>query len=852
MKHVSAILALGLAAFMAFGEVIYENDFSTRTSAGAIPYGGWREVPYVVGKLVNNSPVENENPFQGGTSTDFQDNWIKAQPAFASVVNTDGNPEAVCYAQSGKAQNIVAMHRLGNTFTSGIVRVQCDMKTPATWLSNGSRSIRLLVGDSNFFSPWTDGSIFLQYLAGGAGLSMTASGAYRFFLYGYVTADLNNGAYATDPLPQGGKWYRAVITANLDTMKYDAALYNMGAAHPMLDAETPAAAEWSVNGTDFWCVTKGQASAFKGISAVGIAAYSAGGTLEQSDNHARFDNLRVWHDGVECYVNDFASRRARNLSEGTMTATYHAPTALATNAYPYVEGTTLTAPLNTSIDRQPIQFDGWRRLNKLEQSTLIPYVTPYTNNMALRFVGRANGIAVQPLGQTLTGGKVRMTADIRITSFYTEQTTSYTDILLGGDLLYTGSNNGNAYNDGQFARVGVTAGQNGTDANGNPKRVPRWASSDDGQGTNRKMYYADSGAATENKWFRMEILADLEARTYDFTIYEMCAATNSPAINDAAGAVLFSKTGVKCYQPQTSISTIGISQYQGGSYFDNLRVWHKPAGASAERLVYSNSFSMRTLYGIDSVEESLVGRLERDPVGIDGWTRQFKGGEGFALVGGENPALGPGSVGERSNFIVHDLGGLYDRGKVTVQFDARVPGRWGKADGGLVWVWLGGDRYHEGNLYGGSSGSEYFANWVACGAGLSITGGAWTNSTFVTFSGDGAGGGSQVTIGTAAPGHWYRFVMNSNLAASMSDIEVFEMGTAQPTLATATPTGGAVATFASVPFRRANAALGGVSCIGVQAKQVTAGSPLDPTDYRLLIDNIRVSYAPNGLMIMFR
>lgn len=378
------------------------------------------------------------------------------------------------------------------------------------------------------------------------------------------------------------------------------------------------------------------------------------------------------------------------------------------------------------------------------------------------------------------------------------------------------------------------------------------ASSDDGRGTNRKMYYADSGAATENKWYRMEILADLEIRTYDFTIYEMCPATNTPSVNDAAGAVLFSKTGIKCYQPQTTISTIGISQYMGGSYFDNLRVWHRPAGASAERLVYSNTFSVRTLYGIDRVEDSFVGKLDRNPVGIDSWTRQYKGGEGFFLVGGENPALGPGLVADNSNFVVHDLGGLYDQGRVTVQFDVRAPGRWNKLDDGIVWFWLGGDRYHESNLHGGSSGSQYFANWVASGAGLSITGRAWTNSTFVVFSGDGAGSGSQLTSGKATPGHWYRFVMKSNLAASMSDIEVFDMGAVQPTLATATPTESAAATFTAVPFRRANAALGGVSCIGVQARNVSAGSPLDPTDCRLLIDNIRVSYAPNGLMILFK
>ena len=40
------------AAMLSYGEVVYENDFATRTSKGVVPYGDWREQPYAIGSLV--------------------------------------------------------------------------------------------------------------------------------------------------------------------------------------------------------------------------------------------------------------------------------------------------------------------------------------------------------------------------------------------------------------------------------------------------------------------------------------------------------------------------------------------------------------------------------------------------------------------------------------------------------------------------------------------------------------------------------------------------------------------------------------------------------------------------------
>jgi hypothetical protein len=46
-------LIAGVVPFL-YGGVIYENDFSTRTSAGAIATTNWYEMSYHVGQLARN------------------------------------------------------------------------------------------------------------------------------------------------------------------------------------------------------------------------------------------------------------------------------------------------------------------------------------------------------------------------------------------------------------------------------------------------------------------------------------------------------------------------------------------------------------------------------------------------------------------------------------------------------------------------------------------------------------------------------------------------------------------------------------------------------------------------------
>ena len=865
MKHVSAILALGLAAFMAFGEVIYENDFSTRTSAGAIPYGGWREVPYSVGVLANQV-----NPFKTSSNDyNYQDNWLRystdVSAVGVNVVDLDGNPEAMLSCTPIGNGEMGVRHRLGNTFTSGIVRVQCDMKAPTAgnWPGTSSRSCRLLLGDENFFSPQTPGGDMLKYLAGGAGISMaTSNGAYRFFLYGYITATLNSGGYVTDPLPQSGHWYRTVVTANPGTMRYDAAIYDMGTAHPALDAATPATPVWSQSNVEFRCISQGMSAAFTGISSIGLYCYGVSGDTSAPDKTARFDNLRVWHNDVECYVNDFSSRRSRNLAPASTTAVYEAPavTTELSNSLLYLHGTQIVPALDVSLEKQPIGFDGWRNIHG--GGTTIPEINIYTNdnNLVLKFPNPAHqtstfGITAHPIGRTLVGGKVRFSVDARILFTGPNNVDKFMEAMLGNEKLYdsTSRENGSAvnnYNDGVFARGRLDFQAKGKDEYNVDKRTAKFGTSTDGNGTGRGMVEASEGVATGGKWYRMEFVADLDNGTYDYKVYNVTNSEATTSFGQDALGVLYATNGIRRYENVNAISHFALDSFYSETYFDNVGIWHTPTGSTSEELVYRDDFSGRTIYGMEMAETRLVKSLQRDPVGIDSWTRLYKTVEGIMLVGGDNPALGFASYTfQLSRFVTHDLGGLYMSGKVTAQFDMRAQTRWSETGG--CYFWLGSDRFHEGNMYGGSSNADYFGRWAACGAGLGSYDQAHPSAVnFAAYQGDGTGGGSWQGAGTVTRGNWYRFVVKANLTPGTSDVEVYDMGTEHPTLATATPAT-PVQTFANVPFLRNISDLGGVSCFGFQALN-QAASVFVPDERRTLIDNIRFSYAPNGLTIMFR
>ena len=831
---VIAAVSAALSATAAVAATVYENDFASRTSAGAVPYGGWRAVNYVAGQRLVNADYAAASQF---VDDDLQDNWIKApntcrNDAYVDDLNgnyvvrlgADFETDLVQYDSSGSVTNaegghVVILQRIGNTFSNGTVTVTFDTLPPTEWWYytgqsptslDGSTSGRtknriciLGLGNEDLYAP-ANAAAYSTNLLFTVGASYFWKQGISWGRYVYISD--GDGERRADETFVKGHWLRYVVTVDLDESKWGFSCYDMGIDAPALEAATPASAVYSASGLKFRSTDKEKA-----VSTLAFGGYA----VRAGDSAARFDNVRVAHNGVECYVNDFNTRRSRSLATSSTTAEYAAERVVfdsltypATNNLLYgSEGTTdITTP----------GFDGWKRRHTNPKAAAVLNNSSYYVKFDLKDGKYNYAVAAHPIGMNATSGKLTFRGDIRSPSDWWGTAGKFAFYSLGADTMYsatTASGSGN----GQYARVGLTEGG---------------------------IFYRKSDGTTDvvtsldplesGKWYRIVITVDLDAGTYGYAVYYKGSSTG---IDAADGTLVASADNLTGMHDITSISCFGIATYGAtDAYYDNVKIWYTPSGSDQEELVYSNSFSLRRIY---RHEESVIGTLKSEPTGMDGWTRLGASAKEVRLSSDGNAALVFGNGDETYATAVHDLGGEYRGGEMTAQADICAPTSWQDA-GGCANVWFGGDQYHEGNLNGGEYNYEKMA---AFGFGI-------TNATFAAFRGDRAGGGAWETSGATTAGHWYRFVVSSE--NRVSNVSVYDMGTEQPTLATATPAT-PVATFSNLSFRRSVA----VSCVGVSAmgvKNPTAWSHLLPggTDSRLKVDNIKFSHIPSGATIVIQ
>ena len=838
MKRLLIVFAAAamLVAPLAYGEVVYQNDFSTRTSKGNVPYGDWREVTYSTGTFLAD---DYNSPFAGSA---FQDNWIRGRNSCdcpTHIVDDNGNPEVVMHNAADNNKHVIIKHRIGNTFTNGIVTAQCDFRAPTTW-TGYSLVQDMGLGDERFFSPETDtsngGGVYLNYRAAQAGV--IHDGGVRKF----TNRESSGAVKENTTLANTASWYRLVLSVNLDTRKYSCTFYDLGTEHPTLETSTPATAAFTKSDIDM------PSAAVSSISAISIDCYSPHGGSDTSNldlsQTGQFDNLRVSHNGVECYVNDFATRRSRVLC-GTTTAGYFTE-SLVTNTVGAEVYVADSAPYPARIDdkniSQPVGVDGWRRLNSDLYQT--PTVKSDSGNHTM-FFDMITGVAAVTIGQTLRTGKVRVSADVRATGIGGQGTGQGVYLHIGSDAFYTANYQQYSSRAGRFGSVGIVG--TSTTIDGLTQRRPCYVIS---SGT---VYGTGDEWVKQATWLRFTIEADLDAGTYAVTIRDQ--GTDHPSGDAADGeTVYYSKSGLaKIDSSVDSISSVGLATFSSQVMFDNIRIWHRPTGAASETLVYDNRFNPRTIYYQDMRESRLVGLLAKEPVGQDGWTRLNVGTmQAVVRDNGGNQSLTFGDGKDNLVYATHDIGKLCKSGKIISQVDACPPSGWRGGTRSTLF-WLGGDKFHEGNL---KNSDEVFYHWAALvfgfrdAAGATGAGGVYTNVTLCAYNGDGVGGGAYVDSGLAVnPAHWYRFVATSRLEGGMSDIAVYDMGTTHPTPATATPAE-PVATFTDVKFRMAAANLGGVSSLGISAM-----STMDNTANETVgayWDNISIDYRGGGFVLIVK
>ena len=841
MRRHIVLLVAAVAGAASFGETIYENDFSVRRSASPVPTAEWRAVDYVTGLLANTNSAA---PFAATAEGQvMQDGWIMSQQANNkgnARVYADGgnNMVALGHEDGDHAQLSFVKQRLGNTFTNGVVTVQFDFLPPGSWaVYSGDRRAALSIGDESFYSPSVSQDKVYQHTVGSVGVRLNSdkTPSVREVYYNADQDDANTGT--TEKAVTRYAWHRAVVTIDLDARKWGFAMYEMN-QHPALGAATPATAVYTANDLPF------ADDSVTSVSSIGLGGFgvvwSEGGYAKGGEPTAvaAFDNIRVAHNGEECYVNDFTSGRRRNLG-GTTSGSY-TPDSLLTsrveNEVYVLNKIFVNAREGDGSAVQSAGLDGWRRTGNTggTDNAYAREETVSGNKYTyLRFnsSGANNAFAflAHPIGSSLSTGKVRFAVDARLPTSWTSSCLLW--VTLGNDDYYNASPA--AANNYRWAAVGIRG------TNNNPTYVTTGGSQNP----------SPTAAISPGHWYRIVVTADLDAKTTDFKVYEQGQAY--PNGSTADGTLIYSNSEIARLKDISSVSSFSLGAYYCPVYFDNIKVWHMPTGSETQTLLYENYFSSRTYYHQDERVAKLAGTMFLNPEGQDGWTRlNWEGADVFA-TDAANPAVAFARYSSDS-FVAHDIGRNVKTGTLTVQADMRPPKGW-QGEGGSVYLRLAGDAHIQNSIR--NDDDTYFLKNIATGFGFRNVGTAkkdniYTNSTIAAYRGDLAGGGAFENAACSVdPTHWYRFVATVRVSDSEYDVAVYDMGADQPTLATATPAS-PVATFSKLPFRRSRRDLGGISCYGLSVNRILYSSADDHLGP--LIDNVRMTLDLDGLMIILR
>ena len=890
MKRLMNAMMPVLLAGTVQANVIYENDFSVRTSAKAIPSSAWQQsVPYHVGELyVPYTSYTAGNVFSD--TAKIQDGWAKGydgdltkDPDFMVRADAGGNQFAAFIndgevTDPSKDHNARAIHPFYNSITSGILRMQIDLRAPSSYPNAGNNNI--------FVGPYYRKYVNLNWggtvsnRPGMFGFNLNGGQGVKTYIYGGNGSGTFDGSFGNKVT--AGHWYRFVIDFNFDTKKLGGTVYDMGTDVPT----------FASTGTKFQDLpTKGfntnpsaEAGPAEGICIADAGSVSGRGASEDLQKASCVDNIRLsWRaSGTDFgandvfYENDFSLRRGRTIVPGSSATSFtytpptgtmeYAYTGFTVNKYNDVVGATncvLTAPIvgrkNGQKVAQPYGLDGWRRMN-CDGLSDFSIVNPSGNGGNRLMVSGPNatfGIVSQPIGDTITTGDVKLSFDFRPPSNWYHSSRLLYAMLAGDDYLNSGDDN--TQSTCYAARLGVNA---------TSQTAMTFASRAAGD-----FHYGN--AATGLHYYRgiMTVHLDANPRTVDLAIYDMGTSsrdgsyevpTDQQPVYERSGETIYNNASFKnitCVAFYVS----GVAGREGGkftgdnvAFLDNIKVWKKASSVTDWTKVYYNDFTTRVRYQLPAPYPFLVPDIGR--FGVDGWVKRHNALNPLLITPDENPALYGNAVSYSSSRLTSDgsytwamqqLGTSVRKGKVTMQVDMRPPRTWTEKNY-VASVVLGNDLYYQGVQQ--ESHPNYFLKEYQVRFGFAQSGTtANTNGRYPTtklFYRPSSG--NTLLNASVDPTHWYRFVVESDVTSGKYDLAVYDLGTAHPTFATATPAA-TLAEVKDIGYCNALEAGEGLSTLGVTVQGVREERPWETDDPGLvLIDNIRITRCPPGMALFLR
>ena len=888
------VLAL-LAAMAASGEVVYRNDFTTRTSVGSIPDAEWHELAYHTGTLYNNYKISgtvfynedtvfNQTEQDGWAKANIDNNYMKAgAPDFLVLPDgADNNPCAVF--RSGAEQIGTAIHSLHNEFTNGILRIEADVRRPAVWGgSTSTYTCRVAPIYKKYLNPnWgvginNNGTPIYPVMFGAVidgNNTDAAAGVNRPILYYRndqdARASMCPGASVVNYVCTEN-WYRWRVYLDLDSGLIHAFLWDAGAGvHP--DAWNERADDTATRTvvSDIYHITEPMSRDTGGVAGICLNTYrTCSGTNETFaiTNAPCFDNIRVaWKapDGHDyksgtyesCYENDFRTRRYRTLQpRGTNSCVYPSHVQVSTNSQfaSYQVNRDRNTTTGTLYKLVRVQaglsgVDNWRRLDGEATATVIDSQTQGEFNLRIHDTGKHIILGTR-LYETVTSGKVRISADVRLPLKW-HGTGNRRVCLALGNMAHWECTQGAT---GSDIGYGAIVGDNSLAIDEAHPAVLR------PNGASLLSAMDTSVTCTAKNWFRMIVTADLDAKTYDYELWSL--GDKAVKIDTASTETnpIYAVQGVGFRNNIKEISSFSLWNYGMGNDWDNfilwdsIRVWKNwNNDTGTGDLLYQNTFNARTHY-FSREKTPIDGGVNRDD-GVDGWTRRFySNGLSWLAETNGNRFLRFKLQSGQTEWLQQDIGTCLTRGRARVTVDMRPPDAWVSraADGagpGRINFYVGGETFRQGN----GSAEDIFYSHSVMTFGFSgndaMLIGVHTNVTPRVLSGPGV---SQIYASKAAePSHWYRFEGTTLLGSGTSTVKIYDMGTTHPTIETPKPSE-VFHTFDNLLYR--GALDEGIASFAVTANNVCGATPWDEEDPGcFLLDNIVVESVPSGMMILVR
>ena len=868
------------------GSVLYQNDFSRRTSV--VKPGPWRELNYVTGARLAYSYATTRYMYTDdlpwAEPTVSQDGWIQGGPG---ADNSDGaggwfpgsyvltNLAEECPGDTARPFGAFVfdamthtwcrlLQPIGNSFTNGVVRYTVDMRPPKWW---GAKHYGSWAPIFRFYPAFRRdlrcpeiGSASEEYPCS---IGFTRTGQTASLDNVLVQGANRNIRHGGTPLEGGevtpGAWYRCHVEIDIDSETCLMSMDELGTTVPEWTTEPVEADVLKMASAVAW---KDRMTSERGPIA-GLAFQVEGvNSLGSVTNMPSFTNIRVeWKaPGASafecCYENDFVTRRMRTLQAVTEAFDYPAiaerteeNAALAygydgvwgTNELPSANSSYLVVqkPLYGGASPEPVGFDGWRRI--YSQGWGMPTIANYDGDNKFRVTwpySDANGVFgcfAQPLGETITSGKVRLLVDVRTPDKFWFTSNSGLYVSLGDSRHYASCGNGSL--DTCVSIAGIGCG----DAT---LCYPEWKTN--GTWPNGK----DSFACEQTHWYRIETIADLDAKTFDYNLYDLDGATPETPVFGQAG-LAFAASGVRAEVAALSLCAYGPGRDEAGAMlFDNVTVWKNwdAAEETGER-IYFNDFTVRRRPSV-RVSENLGDAPNLMADEKDRWT--IRGGEASrvkrVLGANDNPCVAMSEISSKA-FALQDFGEVFTRGVLAFTADLRPPTVWNRGDDGReASVYLGGAKMAQGDLQGDKD-----AIWKSAAALFGFDGGGapWdaANVSHEVRAYAMSGNATERFEFTVVPAHWYRFRAKLNPKTRTYSVNAYDMGADHPDLDA--PDGTLVGTLKNLAF--VDASVDDLSTVCLRAVGVRAEEPWRAEDGGMaFFDNLKAECRGDGCLIVVR